>query len=176
MKTCSSWVFCCWVFSCVWFFLCRPVGSVGGLDYYYINMNTSTRRNEAMKLRFRDENLTRIEALYPAVLPQILWPQTRGQTTIETTNACFEKKKDLKLYPSHLKAIGTAYEHHLNLVLILEDDAVASDQSEKDWSELLVAVRQEIPDWEILELFTFSCRCLRIGNTTVHEKLRGCAS
>ena len=116
------------------------------VPYYYINVNTSTTRRAKMEQRFAKFNLTRIEAVTPQTMPNVLWPPNCRQND-------YEKCCSL----SHLKAIYIIYHHHPDqeYALILEDDSVLI--REPDWDHFFdILKRHEISSWHIIQLFTFS--------------------
>lgn len=129
------------------------------IPIYYINLDKNTDRKEFMETQLKNNNITnyhRISGVYGVNITDI------NGGTVDGINFKNENP-DLTLPEigctlAHLKAIFTAYENNEENAIIMEDDC--SLVLVPLWkNDLQTIINENIKkDWEIANLFTFSCQ------------------
>jgi|APFre7841882793_1041355.scaffolds.fasta_scaffold00225_2 GR25 family glycosyltransferase involved in LPS biosynthesis len=150
------------------------------IPMYYINLEKSKDRNDAMLKQKKKYNLPleRVDAV-------------NGYEFKDTKNDSFfitpgQKINFLNMFPdivnikpligctlSHIKAIYTALEHNDDLAIIMEDDT--SLITYNHWSEKLEKIiKKAPPSWRIINLYHFCHN--KLGEKFISNKQNTCAS
>lgn len=137
-----------------------PLKDKLNIPVYYINLDKSTDRKDFMEKQFKDIGITnyhRVPGVNGSNITDINIGNNLDGVNFINLNPNLSKS-EVGCTLAHLKAIRTAYENNEEYALIMEDDC--SLELLPFWKgDLKLIINNNIPkDWEIAQLFTFSCQ------------------
>ena len=114
--------------------------------YYWINIDTNLKRKDFMVKQLKNKENTRISAIIPSTLPDIIYYKKGKDNYKPAEYACI---------CSHIKAIETALTSNKEYFIILEDDMIFSFDI-----NIEKMLKTAPKDWEVLQLMTSNSRKL----------------